>query len=381
MQCRVSLLNRLREYYHKYQWWFALCRRDRLFVFFDQVHTTGTDVTQDCTAIAVVTLQAGVTFRDYSQACYRMRGLGVGQRVHVLVIDEIARLIMAQKILMPTEENPEILPVDVVAWLFENTSYSESIQRVALQQQVISQSWRSPALAMLLESRIDTPSKIVHEQSHSLQSSGLPEPQSMAVGEWSRFLDPADVSESVALRLIPLNLSDISFLRAQLGLRTDNAAGDELSSHLVRQQEGAPAERTALPNVFIDSGGAFAIQPHILSAACTSVFMESVNHEFSPSIGKSMSMRQQLAELFHTHLRVAQLSGDKMLACAGRILGIQPSARVDHAAPMPVAPQQENLDIDGVLLSKDAEHVQEQEQEQEQQLEVEEERRGKRRCQ
>jgi len=111
---------------------------------------TGTDVTQDCTAIAVVTLQAGVTFRDYSQACYRMRGLGVGQRVHVLVIDEIARLIMAQKILMPTEENPEILPVDVVAWLFENTSYSESIQRVALQQQVISQSWRSPALAMLL---------------------------------------------------------------------------------------------------------------------------------------------------------------------------------------------------------------------------------------
>jgi len=48
---------------------------------------------------------------------------------------------------------------------------------------------------------------------------------------------------------------------------------------------------------------------------------------------------------------------------------------------MPVAPQQENLDIDGVLLGKDAEHVQEQEQEQEQQLEVEEERRGKRRCQ
>jgi len=50
----------------------------------------------------------------------------------------------------------------------------------------------------------------------------------MAVGEWSRFLDPADVSEPVAQRLIPLNLSDISFLRAQLGLRTDNAAGDEL---------------------------------------------------------------------------------------------------------------------------------------------------------
>lgn len=48
---------------------------NRRFTFYDQVHTTGVDIAQMMTAKAVVTLGKDMTWRDYGQGCYRMRGL------------------------------------------------------------------------------------------------------------------------------------------------------------------------------------------------------------------------------------------------------------------------------------------------------------------
>ena len=59
------------------------------FSFFDQVHTTGMDIPQAANARAVLTLSADLTFRDYAQAAYRMRGIGKGQTLLLFVIPEV----------------------------------------------------------------------------------------------------------------------------------------------------------------------------------------------------------------------------------------------------------------------------------------------------
>ena len=60
-------------------------RSDRRFSFFDQVHTTGTDIYHGPDTVAAVTLFKDSTLRDYAQGCWRMRDLGSGHSVHVLV--------------------------------------------------------------------------------------------------------------------------------------------------------------------------------------------------------------------------------------------------------------------------------------------------------
>ena len=69
---------------------------ERRFSFYDQVHTTGIDVPQTPSARAALTLSKDMTFRDYAQAAYRMRGIGKGQRILLFVIPEVARLIGAE---------------------------------------------------------------------------------------------------------------------------------------------------------------------------------------------------------------------------------------------------------------------------------------------
>jgi hypothetical protein len=66
---------------------------DRRFSFYDQIHTTGMDIHQTIDARAVLTLGKDMTFRDYAQGAFRMRGIGKGQTIHVFVIPEVLRLI------------------------------------------------------------------------------------------------------------------------------------------------------------------------------------------------------------------------------------------------------------------------------------------------
>lgn len=66
------------------------------FIFFDQIHTTGMDIPQIASAKAVVTIGKDMTFRDYAQGCYRMRGIGAGQTIHLFLIPEVKQLICTQ---------------------------------------------------------------------------------------------------------------------------------------------------------------------------------------------------------------------------------------------------------------------------------------------
>lgn len=70
--------------------------KDRLFSFYDQVHTTGMDIKQFYTARAALTLGKDMTFRDFAQGAYRMRGIGQGQTLTLLIIPEVVKLIQLE---------------------------------------------------------------------------------------------------------------------------------------------------------------------------------------------------------------------------------------------------------------------------------------------
>ena len=52
------------------------------------------DIKQGLDAIAACTLGKDMTLRDHAQGVYRMRGLGRGQTITVLVVDEVRELIL-----------------------------------------------------------------------------------------------------------------------------------------------------------------------------------------------------------------------------------------------------------------------------------------------
>jgi hypothetical protein len=66
------------------------------FSFYDQIHTTGMDIHQCIDARAALTLGKDMTFRDYAQGAFRMRGIGKGQTIELFLIPEVMRLIADQ---------------------------------------------------------------------------------------------------------------------------------------------------------------------------------------------------------------------------------------------------------------------------------------------
>jgi hypothetical protein len=66
------------------------------FSFYDQIHTTGMDIHQCIDARAALTLGKDMTFRDYAQGAFRMRGIGKGQTIELFIIPEVTRLVEDQ---------------------------------------------------------------------------------------------------------------------------------------------------------------------------------------------------------------------------------------------------------------------------------------------
>ena len=116
------------------------------FTFYDQVHTTGMDIKQGPTAHAIVTVGKDMTFRDYAQGCYRMRGIGVGQTIELYVIPEVHKRIQTD--LLQKKNN---LVVDVPAWLILNSMRMESLQFIQLQLQELHNGWRKRAFSSLTD--------------------------------------------------------------------------------------------------------------------------------------------------------------------------------------------------------------------------------------
>ena len=118
----------------------------RRFTFYDQIHTTGMDIKQAPTAKAVVTIGKDMTFRDYAQGAYRMRGIGKGQTVRLFIISEVQSRINTE-LATHASGRPEL---DVPAWLLLNSMRLENLQAVKLGEQELQNTWRKHALKALV---------------------------------------------------------------------------------------------------------------------------------------------------------------------------------------------------------------------------------------
>ena len=120
-------------------------KKERRFVFYDQVHTTGMDIKHTLDARAMVTLGKDMTLRDFAQGCYRMRGLGKGQTLHLLIGTDV--LEMVHKV-----SSTDNMPTDVMAWLLSQSMHSEKLQYMMLAKQRLTDVWRTSAFRDLLSS-------------------------------------------------------------------------------------------------------------------------------------------------------------------------------------------------------------------------------------
>jgi len=126
------------------------------FTFYDQVHTTGMDIKQAADACALLTLGKDMVFRDYAQGAFRMRGIGKGQTIKLLVVPEIEERIKVEVSIgsgvnvneRPPREGKEYLQ-DVISWLNINSMRVDSIQFNLLCEQSCGNIWRKRAFANL----------------------------------------------------------------------------------------------------------------------------------------------------------------------------------------------------------------------------------------
>ena len=112
----------------------------RRFTLYDQRHTTGTDIKQAPNARALATLGKGITFRDHSQACWRMRGIAKGQCIDVLVVDEVVKLVTRElSTTLPQFASATNVTMEMVmTWMLRNNMLMESMQQIQLSNQAVS---------------------------------------------------------------------------------------------------------------------------------------------------------------------------------------------------------------------------------------------------
>jgi hypothetical protein len=87
----------------------------RRFSFYDQIHTTGMDIHQCIDAKAVLTLGKDMTFRDYAQGAFRMRGIGKGQTIELFIIPEVMNLIAEKNTHLQKHSNRGHNPLAIAA--------------------------------------------------------------------------------------------------------------------------------------------------------------------------------------------------------------------------------------------------------------------------
>lgn len=110
----------------------------RRFTLYDQRHTTGTDIKQAPNARALATLGKGITFRDHSQACWRMRQIAKGQCIDVLLVDEVVKLVTRElkKDQGMNNSRVSVTMEMVMTWMLRNNMLMESMQQIQLSDQV-----------------------------------------------------------------------------------------------------------------------------------------------------------------------------------------------------------------------------------------------------
>ena len=133
--------------------------KEKRFAFYDQVHTTGMDIRHVLDAKAVLTLGKDMTFRDYAQGAFRMRGINKGQKIHLFIIPEVAELIKRElgeaakglgAPVVRSQGDQKVLD-EVAAWQIINQMRLERVQYNMLQMQNLSNLYRKNAFKFLTQ--------------------------------------------------------------------------------------------------------------------------------------------------------------------------------------------------------------------------------------
>ena len=128
---------------------FVTCDKYRFHIA--RIVHTGMDIAHAATAVAVLTIGKDMTFRDYAQGAYRMRGIGKGQSVYLLIIPEIRQLV-ERDLTGCAEEGKVFTPTKITSWLVLNQIKSEAVQVAQLHLQDACNEFRKIAFARLMAS-------------------------------------------------------------------------------------------------------------------------------------------------------------------------------------------------------------------------------------
>jgi len=131
---------------------------EKRFAFYDQIHTTGMDIKHCLSARAALTLGKDMVFRDLAQGAFRMRGIGEGQTVTLLVIPEVRELMDRQlakagydSMRSSGGDADRAHLLDVTSWLVINSMRTERLQFDQLSNQNLSTIWRGNAFEQVHE--------------------------------------------------------------------------------------------------------------------------------------------------------------------------------------------------------------------------------------
>ncbi len=110
------------------------------------------DIKQAVDACAALTLGKDMVFRDYAQGAFRMRGIGKGQNIRLLVVPEILSRIQTQVAigasgnsaapLRADQQDAKQFLNDVVSWLVINSMRVDGVQYNLLCEQSVANIWR-----------------------------------------------------------------------------------------------------------------------------------------------------------------------------------------------------------------------------------------------
>jgi hypothetical protein len=128
---------------------------ERRFFFYDQVHTTGIDIGHSPNAAAALTLGKDSTFRDFAQGAYRMRGIGSGQTIKVMVTPEVAACVRRECIVASHDDQaPQRMPELslVCTWLLKRQDANDDALSQLLQRQAEEHADRRVAFDLLRNS-------------------------------------------------------------------------------------------------------------------------------------------------------------------------------------------------------------------------------------
>ncbi|MCH9633185.1 MAG: hypothetical protein S4CHLAM6_15380 [Chlamydiae bacterium] len=107
---------------------------EKRFTFYDHQRTTGADIKQAPTSRAVLSFSKHTTWRDLSQAAWRMRGLENGQAVDFVVTNPDKQLILAS---LKREQSDEISPELLIEYALSHQQQIKARDNLLAQKQKI----------------------------------------------------------------------------------------------------------------------------------------------------------------------------------------------------------------------------------------------------